>query len=441
MQSRLLVFSSSITPRLRYIAEELLCHIGGLSISFTSDKNEFITFEEARINYSGEPIAPVELWIIPADLLFENDIRAQDVPVKGEGEDAVLFPAHKGDLDFDIFAAAFYLLSRYEEYLPFTPDLYGRYNHEESIAWRYGFLQVPLVEVWMEKLRKALSERFSRLAFHAGSFQFIPTYDVDMAYSYLHKGWMRNAGGVCLSLLSGDLKAVKKRIAVLAGKSADPFDAWEWLHTLHRKHPLQPVYFFLVALQRGDFDKNIPPGKQIMKELISSHSRDYTTGVHPSWKSGDDDKLLAAEIKTLEDITGEPVINSRQHFLRMTLPVTYERLIQQGITHDFSMGYAGMNGFRASVSRTFRWYHLGQEKITGLHVQPFCFMDATAYYYQKLSPGEGYAELTRLHDITRKVNGTMMTIWHNDFLGTGGLLEEWRKTYALFLSEIVYGNA
>ncbi len=45
-----------------------------------------------------------------------------------------------GDFPFDIFAASFYLLSRYEEYLPHEKDMYGRYAHTNSLAFREHFL-------------------------------------------------------------------------------------------------------------------------------------------------------------------------------------------------------------------------------------------------------------------------------------------------------------
>jgi len=58
-----------------------------------------------------------------------------------------------GDFSFDIFAASFYLLSRYEEYLPHQKDQFGRYAHTNSLAFREEFLQLPLVNIWIEELR------------------------------------------------------------------------------------------------------------------------------------------------------------------------------------------------------------------------------------------------------------------------------------------------
>jgi hypothetical protein len=45
-----------------------------------------------------------------------------------------------GDLPFDPLAATFYLVSRYEEYLPFIPDEHGRFPAKQSFAFSNGFL-------------------------------------------------------------------------------------------------------------------------------------------------------------------------------------------------------------------------------------------------------------------------------------------------------------
>lgn len=441
MQSRIIIYAAIVTPRLRYIAEELLHHLAGLNVTCTSDKTVFLAFEGARINYSVTPLHADEFHVHPCGLLFEEDIRQQRIPIAGTDAGAILYPTSSGDFPFDILSAAFYLLSRYEEYLSDTPDRYGRFDPMESIAFRTGFLQIPLVNTWLEQMKEALAGRFPQLHFVSRSFQFVPTYDIDMAYSYLHKGLVRNAGGLCRSLLRGEMAAAKERIAVLRGKQPDPFDAFEWLHALHSRLSLQPIYFFLVAQRKGLYDKNISPMQPVMQQLIRSHRERYTIGVHPSWASGDQASLLSEEKSLLESITGDTVVNSRQHYLRMRLPLTCRQLIDNGITDDFSMGYGNMNGFRASVATPFRWYDLEKEKATALRVHPFCFMDATAYYHQQLSPAQAFDALLYFFKINKQVNGSMISIWHNSFLGPDPQMAAWKKTYERFLSEIVSEKA
>ena len=155
-----------------------------------------------------------------------------------------------------------------------------------------------------------------------------------------------------------------------------------------------------------------------MQQLIKQHAEKYSIGIHPSWASGDDDSLLEKEIKTLESATGKKITASRQHYIRFTLPHTFRRLIAAGITDDYSMGYGSINGFRASVASSFYWYDLEKEKQTDLLLLPFCFMEANSFFEQKYLPQRAYEEMMHYYNVVKAVNGTLITIWHNNFLGT-----------------------
>jgi hypothetical protein len=105
------------------------------------------------------------------------------------------------------------------------------------------------------------------------------------------------------------------------------------------------------------------------------------------------------------------------------------------------MGYGTTNGFRASVAASFYWFDLEKNETTPLQLYPFCFMDANAFYEQKLSAMQAYEELRRYYTSIKKVNGLMITIWHNTFLGTDINFKGWREVYELFMKEDVYWDA
>ncbi len=437
----MLLFSIHITNRLRYVAGFIGKELFNEPFQLTSDPEEFNQYKGIKINYSAERMDGQVFNLAPHALLFEQDIHQQDVQCFEINKRKAFFKANNSDLAFDIFAAVFYLLSRYEEYLPHNKDIYGRYAHAGSIAFKEEFLHLPLVNYWLEDLKLALKRVFPEALFHRHTFKFIPTYDIDMAWSYRNKGFVRNAGGALRSVLKNDWAAVKERIAVLQNKRKDPFDSYEWLDALHLYCRVRPYYFFLLAERRRIYDKNIPPSNKAMQELIFYHSTKGTVGIHPSWQSSDDPKLLKQEIGWLEFITGESIKHSRQHFIRLHLPNTYRQLIAAGIEKDFSMGYGTINGFRASVASSFYWYDLEKEEATNLMIFPFCFMDANAYYEQKLTPPQALAELMKFYQSIRQVNGMMCTIWHNSFVGTAPMFKGWKEVYEIFLKEEVYWDS
>ena len=434
----LLIYSAYNSPRLEYIANVLLHDLSGIDVSCTTRTDEFTGYEGPKINYSDHPLTPDELRIAPAPLLFETGISPQTISCKEHNRYKILFPADNSDLPFDIFAASFYLLSRYEEYLPHQPDEYGRFAHAGSIAYREDFLQQPLINQWLADFQHLLRLRFPSLTFAVQKFRFIPTYDIDIAFSYLHKGIARNLGGLAHSLLKGELGAIAERIAVLTKRKDDPFDVYEWLYALHLRYGLRPYYFFPVAASTGKYDRHIDARQAGVRGLIRYHAVGYNVGIHPSWQSGDNSTLLGKEIQTLEDIIDRKVVHSRQHYIRFTLPDTYRQLIDHGILNEFSMGYGSINGFRASIASPFYWYDLPREEKTPLLVYPFCFMDANAFYEQKLTPSQAFSEIQYYHDVIKKVSGTMISIWHNNFLGSDKMFKGWKEVYELFLKEVVY---
>lgn len=431
----MLVFAETITPRLQYIVDFAGSLLGSRRLRVTADLQEFESSAEPRINYSATSLPGNIFWIKPVSLLFEKMIEPRPVTCFTHGQTKAFYKTD-GDIPFDIFAATFYLLSRYEEYLPHRKDDYGRYDHENALAFRENFLHIPLVNVWFGELRKSLRLRFPAAGFPEPSFQCIPTYDIDEAYSFRYKDWKRSAGGALKSLLQMDFKQFRLRRKVLNGELPDPYDAFDRMDDLHRPLAFKPLYFFLVAGKNGKYDKNILPAEKAMQSLIRRHAEKYVIGVHPSWQSGDDPALLKQEMEMLEQVTKLRIRSSRQHYIRFTLPGTYRSLVAAGIRDDYSMGYGRINGFRASAATPFYWYDLEKEQTTPLRIHPFCYMEANSFFEQKSAPAEALDEMRRYYKAVKEVNGTLILIWHNTFLGTAERFRGWGEVYSRFLQEV-----
>lgn len=435
----MIIFTIQITPRLRYIVDFFQKEIFGEDLQITTDIETFRNHDGPRINYSGKRSGGSEFFIGSNSLLFEEgihqrEIRCFDAPsFQHDKKSYKAFFQTEGDIPFDIFAASFYLLSRYEEYLPHQKDIYGRYAHENSLAFREKFLHLPLVNIWVDDFKARLRSFFPRIDLKTSNFLFLPTYDIDIAWSYRHKGWTRNAGAMLGDILKGNWSLLKERMLVLRCKKRDPFDAFGWLNQLHQQFQLKPYYFFLLADRPGKYDKNISPANKAMKALIQDHLIRYPVGIHPSWQSGDSISLLDREINTLSVLTGNPVRSSRQHYIRFTIPETLRLLQSRGIEYEFSMGYGSINGFRASVATAYNWYDLEKESATSMMLFPFCFMEANSFYEQKYSAREALEEMKNYYEAVSSVNGMFIMIWHNSFLGTDKLYAGWREIYQEFI--------
>ncbi len=317
------------------------------------------------------------------------------------------------------------MITRYEEYLCNEKDEFQRFPHTHSLAYKNNFLSMPLVDKWLMEFKEVLQNKYSQLFFEESKFSFLPTYDIDIAYSFRNKGLRRNAAGFLKSMLTGNLK---KRITVLRGNEKDPYDSFDFLESIHKEFHLNPIYFILLGNGRN-LDKNNSIKNKEFISLIKRIGAANSVGIHPSYLSNDRTKNLASEIKKLIEISGKEITKSRQHYIRFALPDTYLQLIKQGIKSDYSMGYGSTNGFRASTSNPFNWFNLHNNNVEKLRIYPFCFMECNSFFEQKQTLYETKYELEKIITEVKNVNGKFISIWHNFSLGTDSVWVGWRDVY------------
>jgi len=403
-----------------------------MEYSLCSDRIEFEGSDLVKINYSNKQFSD-EALIYNSGLLNElginNDYNKTIEPVAWENTPIFFNINEDYLLPFDIFSAIFYLISRYEEYHNNDRDEHDRYRVENSLAYKYNFLDIPVVNIWVQKFINRLSEKYSgisKIAYRNTSYQFVPTIDVDNAWAIKNKGLIRTIGGIIKSGES-DYK-LSYRIKVLLGREKDPYDNFTYLKTIHDKNNLKPIYFFLLG-NYGLFDKNSHYLINNYRKLICNIDKYATTGIHPSYNSNRNIKLLRKEITRLDYITGQKQNRSRQHFLKFKLPYTYTALEDSGITEDYSMGYSSAAGFRAGTCTPFSFYNLLKEKSTNLKVFPFQVMDICLRDSLNLNQDEAKSKLSYLINNVKKVNGTFISLWHNESLSESGDWDNWRSVY------------
>ena len=116
----MLILTRIISNRLRYIADLMVRDMLGLEVMFTTSTDEYHSYPGPKLAYTAEPLSDT-FNIEASGLLFENGIEQQGVKSIRFDEVPVLFQSanRAAALPFDPFASAFYMVSRYEEYLEF----------------------------------------------------------------------------------------------------------------------------------------------------------------------------------------------------------------------------------------------------------------------------------------------------------------------------------
>ena len=425
----LLILTTAMSNRLRYIADLMIRNMLGVEVMFTTSVDEFRGCSGPKFAYTTQPL-PDTLNIEASGLLFDKGIRQQGLKPSRVAEVPVLFQSANpaAALPFDPFAAGFYMVSRYEEYLTHKKDSFGRFPATASIAWDGKFLDIPVVHIWSDMVGRLLKQHFPGLQLRHPKYRFVPTIDIDHAYCYRCRPLIRTLGGIGKSLLNARFNDVTHRMQVLAGMADDPYDTYDYIRTIHEQYAVNPLFFILFADYGGN-DNNVTITSKAFRHLIRELDLHQGVGIHPSLSSNKHYLKLQAELDGLSAVLNRDVTNSRQHFLKLSVPKTYRSLIQLGISDDYSMGYASQPGFRAGISIPFPFFDITRDETTSLMIHPITLMDVTMKDYLRLTGEQSLEMIGKLIGTVKSVNGEFISLWHNESLtGTGRWLG-WRRIF------------
>lgn len=432
----ILIYCPEENPRVTWTFDLVFTQLLGLEYRLTTFADEAIQSDGPQLNYSFKAI-PGMPFIEASGILFEPDIRDQSPKLipgpKWAGLPTIFSYVKKNiPLPFDIFSAIFYFVSRYEEYLPFEPDVHNRFRSTESLAFHLNIIDKPIVNQWIIQFKDILRSWYGEsIVFNEPEYQFIPTIDIDNAWAYSHKGLWRTIGGLWKD--RRNMEARNFRFQVLRHNQADPYNTYKLLNRFHEEVNVHPIWFFLVS-SYGRYDKNTSWHNIHFQDLIREIAMDNAVGLHPSYASNVSPALISHEAEHLADIVGHPVIRSRQHYLRIQLPDTYRSLANMGIREDYSMGFADCPGFRAGIASPFRFFDLEENKITGLMIFPFQVMDTCLQQYMKLNPEQSIQTISGMVDQVKAVNGTFISLWHNESMSEWKEWSGWSHVYRQLLA-------
>jgi hypothetical protein len=429
----ILVYSDNITPRLKYTLDLIFREVLQAPYLVTDDYKLFLQSNATRVNYTNRPIENT-FHLAPAGLLEESEISEQTIHTATWQDLPVLFADNNPEIPFDLFSAVFYLVSRYEEYLSFQPDKHKRFEADQSIAWKNGFLHLPVVDLWCKAFARIIGVENECPGIMPSNYKFQLTIDVDQAWTFKNKGTLLSAGALAKSILKFDFSRLKLQIQILTRLVPDPADSFDYLAEKSKKLS-QGIKYFILFGNRGRYDHNIPTNNKNFQKLIQKLAEKNTPGIHPSYASNSSFHILQAEFKKLSEIVKREIKSSRQHFLLLKMPETYRNLIQLGIGEDFTMGYGSQTGFRAGIARSFYFYDLQKEQKTDLRIIPFEAMDRTLLTYLRYSPSRAKKEFEYYTRTIKDVGGLFVCLWHNTSLGDRGEWKGWKTVFEEMLNQ------
>lgn len=410
MDAIIALYTQQQSPRFRWASKVLFQHAMGVPFKVFTDLEAFNAAPGFKINYSPATVEDA-FQILPHKLIWEQDIVEQEFYVGNWEGVPTLCQRQIGDLPFDPLAATFFLVARYEEYLPFIADEHGRFPATESFAYLNGFLDRPVVNEWAV----ALGKQWFGSAFSVEErYKYLTTVDIDNLFAFKGKGALRTIGALVKDAVAFDFKTMRMRLGALWNWRRDPYDTFRKQRNWNKTMGVESLYFMLFA-EFGPKDRNVSPYSTDAAITLREIADWAQMGIHPSYASDSKLELVGKERDMLQEVIRRPITQSRQHYLRMRTPHTYRNLIELGIKDEYSMGYTEQPGFRASITNAYPFYDLELEQELPLNIHPFVFMDVT-YYDSKYLGMDTQASLEAMVQWVPKVKavgGTLISVWHN----------------------------
>ncbi len=428
----IIILTKRSSERLLYACEHIFKNVLGLPYSIVT---EMVNTQPNNIVLAyglNEPSATVSIF--QSSFILQDSYPDTQNYQKIIENDWPYFKVLPGEYDFvtDVFSLCFFSISRYEEYVIADKDNFGRFPSVKSVFFRDNVIKSPHVDTAIFDLVKVIQSKINGFNPKPKLEGLKLSFDIDHSWKYANKGFFRNAGGALKDLYKLNFRDLLSRIKILAGIKNDPYFNFEEIYILEK---WVPIHFFILLGNYNKLDINIDPKNKSFRKLVQTISTNFPTGVHPSTKASKDKNILQTEIERLAKITGKKTKDSRQHFLMLNLPETYQKLEECGIENDFTMGYADAMGFRAGTAHSFNWFDFTKNKPSSLRIHPFFAMDVAMRHYQKIDAKTAFLELNTIYEQIRITGGSLEIIWHNSsFIDSEGW-GKWKDELQSFIQK------
>jgi hypothetical protein len=413
----ILIYVPKITPRIEYIFTWIFSEVLELKTILTEDIESFTLDPiSIKIEYNYIPVSSY-LFYPCHDLLFEDNIKTQRIEEIICNNFTALFRPKEivESKNFDLFASAFYLISRYEEYFPCMKDNHNRYLPEQSVAFRFNFLNKAMVNRYIDAIQENLTTFYPEYSKKNIQAKSLYTLDIDHAFY---------AKNVRLE------KFLKRNILTLfQAEEKDKYDTYDFIYTTLNQNKVEHKTFLLCPENPHKNDHFNKREDEAFIELTKILNNKTDLNIHPSYNSLNQKNIIEEEKNWLEKKIDKKIESSRFHFLRFDIEFFYaSTLLKNHIQSDFSMTYGYYAGFRSSTSLPFYFFDLTNNSKTLLKIYTPCFMDSTFEYYAT-SDEHKYIQAkdsyTFLQEEIKNYGGIFIPIFHNDLMAK----KEWKSIF------------
>lgn len=391
------------------------------SISFNNVilefKDRFFSQYPEQNSYLVSGAIPEKVSFVKNDFIVETDIPV----IFGNGEIEV--NRDRISYGMDIFASAFFMLTRWEEYVNKTRDEHQRFPHFDSIAHKNGFLHRPVVNEYVEMLWAMLKNLGFNGERKHRSFELILTHDIDqLDYP---KTYYILLGDI---LKRRSLRKGRDNFSHYLKSGKNPYDTFDFIMQTSEKLGLSSHFYFMSSdLGKAPDNDFYIGGKRFREKVQDIKARGHVIGFHPGYYTCNDFDRWNHEKQILEDAIQDSIVEGRQHYLRFEIPTTFNIWDKSNMKIDSTMGYAKHEGFRCGTGDSFPVFDFLERKELELKERPLIVMDGNLQHY---SLEDARIKIMEIISFGRKYKSTITLLFHNTtFYG-----EQWEGYADLYTS-------
>jgi hypothetical protein len=416
----LIIFSNILTPRIKYIFNFILKDILKAEVEFTGNSQYFLQSEHIKISYGDEPLGD-ELFFKATALLFANKLEEIKLKTVSFGEYQVPFPVEQSALPFDVFAASFFMISRYEEYLH-QQKTQEEFKPSKSYQHKWRILDRPIVDEWALIIKSVIKKKHPDFKFHEKKFLHQPTIHFNIAPN-LPEGFFSRTRFIFSAVFRKENNYLSSQFDRLTGIGINNEQVLGQVSQMFASKKSRPLYFV-------DFPD--VPMDYIRVNGVAKTLSDQSVGIlRPCANNKEKMTGIKDGLIKLKKCYPNAIPLTSQQLETLKFPICYLNILNSGITSDYSMGYDNVPGFRAGTCTPFNWYDLQLEKVTPLVVNSYCLTD---YILQFLTREAATKILHQYINAVKVVNGTFYSSWNLKSLSDYPKYKKLRSLFGEMLS-------
>lgn len=442
-----IIIQNNFLPERKYIIDVLINEFLGIeyelkvhsekNYTFLLENDKKIIFEDAFFSKFDEDTGYLSEKNLPEKVKFSKNIFSDNIEI------AILYGNSKFEIlekeiicGNDIFAGAFFMLTRWEEVAIKERDKHARFPDGISIAEKNGFHYRPIVNEYLEMLWQMLKHAGINCKRKKHKYEAIITHDIDFIKRYDKFSKLIKAIGGDILMRKQPLqvpRTIKNYIKISQGKEKDIYDTFDEIMDISEANNLKSRFYFIPGML-GEEDVRYNITNEFVSHTIKNiKKREHTVGLHGTYNGYNKPEVFSSELQRLKKI--EPnITEGRQHYLRFENPKTWQIWNENNLLTDSTLGYSKDGGFRAGVCYEYPVFDIQKRKKLALYERPLIAMEGgIKVAYPNVE--DFYNKIIELKNTTKKYNGKFVFLWHNSNFYVPEWIE-YKKLYEKILKEI-----